>query len=89
MANLIKKYVVPHSITMNFDQTPSKFAPVISRPLDIRGNSHVSIASMSIYKRRASIKFFLNQTLHSSLFTCLGLRHYSRDIQNKVNHLQQ
>ena len=35
---------------MSFDQTPSKFAPVSSRTLDIKGTSHVAIAGMSYIK---------------------------------------
>ena len=43
VANLVEKYAIPHSMIMNFDQTPSTFAPVSSRALDIRGTSHVDI----------------------------------------------
>ena len=49
-ANLVEKYAIPHSMIMNFDQTPSKFAPVSSRALEIRGTSHVTIAGMSYIK---------------------------------------
>ena len=48
--NLVEKYAIPHSMIMNFDQTPSKFAPVYSQTLDIRGTSHVAIAGMSYIK---------------------------------------
>ena len=48
--NLVEKYAIPHSTIMNFDQTPSKFAPVCSRTLDITGTSHVAIAGMSYIK---------------------------------------
>ena len=56
---------------INFGQTPSKFAPVSSRTLDIRENSHVAI--VGIYQNRILIKYFLNQNLHSLLLACLGL----------------
>ena len=45
VANLVEKYVIPHSMIMNFDQKPSKFAPASSRTLDIRGTSHVALPS--------------------------------------------
>ena len=50
VAKLVEKYAIPHSMIMNFDQTPSAFAPVSSRTLDIRGTSHVAIAGMSYIK---------------------------------------
>ena len=50
VTNLVKKFAIPHLMIMNFDQTPSKFAPVSSRALDVRGTSHVAIAGMSYIK---------------------------------------
>ena len=59
VANLVEKYAIPHSMIMNFDQTPSTFAPVSSRALDIRGTSHVDI--------------FWNQILYSLLFATVHI----------------
>ena len=39
VANLVEKYAIRHSMMMNFDQTPSKFAPVSSWTLGIGGTS--------------------------------------------------
>ena len=59
VANLIEKYAIPHSMIMNFDQTPSKFAPVSSRTLDIRGTSHVDICKYGLYHNGTLMKHFL------------------------------
>ena len=54
----VEKYVIPHSMIWNFDQTPSKFAHVSNRTLDIRGTSHIAIAGMSYIKQNFSGTFF-------------------------------
>ena len=50
VTNLVEKYAIPHLMIMNCDQTPSWFAHVSSRTLDIRGTSHIAIAGMSYIK---------------------------------------
>ena len=43
----IEKYKIPHSMVINIDQTPSKYAPVSSRTLAPRNSKHVSIFGSS------------------------------------------
>ena len=65
VANLVEKYAVPHQTIMNknFDQTPSKLAPVSSRTLDTRGTSHVTMAGMSYIKTFFETKFCIRYCL--------------------------
>ena len=52
VTNLVEKYAIPHLMIMNCDQTPSWFAHVSSRTLDIRRTSHIAIAGMSYIKTK-------------------------------------
>ena len=54
-------------MNMNFDQIPSKFAPVSSRILDIRGTLHVATAGMS-YKHFSKPNFVFVIVCYSSHF---------------------
>ena len=40
----VEKHKIPHSMVINIDQTPSKYAPVSSRTLAARNSKHVSIS---------------------------------------------
>ena len=77
VANLVEKYTIPHSMIMNFDQTPSKCAPVSSRTLDIRGTSHVAIVGMSYMKTDLLMKHFLKSNF-LFVIVCYGSHFLSK-----------
>ena len=72
-------------MNMNFDQIPSKFAPVSSRILNIRGTSHVAIAGMS-YKHFSKPNFVFVIVCYSSHFLLLYNIFYLQNLYYFVNH---
>ena len=47
IVNNVEKHQIPPSLTINFDQTPSKYVQVLSTTMDQKGECNVPIAGSS------------------------------------------
>ena len=66
--NNVEKHQIPPSLTINFDQTPSKYVQVLSITMDQKGESNVPIAGISD-KRSITVTFSI--TLDDKLLPML------------------
>ena len=51
IVNNVEKHQIPPSLTINFDQTPSKYVQVLSTTMDQKGECNVPIAGSSEKKK--------------------------------------
>ena len=56
--NIVEKHQIPPSVTINFDQTPSKYMQVLSTTMRQKGESNVPIAGISDKRIIAAMFYF-------------------------------